>query len=215
VKISDHKKLNSSTIKNIIFDWGGVITNLDFETFNLSFKKLGINNSDDWFSTNHRNTLFTDFEVAKISPEMFREGIKSLSTQELTFSEIDEAWNSLLGETPMSRINILKNLGKKYRIFLLSNTNSIHANFYNNKLRTEYQTDHSVLFEWVFYSHEVGIRKPEKGIFEYVIRTCGLLPQESLYIDDTEIHVNAAASVGMNAFHLAGGMDIVDLFKDW
>ena len=215
MKTSDPKKLRKDDIKNIIFDWGGVITNLDFEIIDKAFQDLGINNVVKMFSNDKNNSLPLDFEMGKVSPENFRNEIRKLSKKELSDTDIDAAWNSLLRETPTERIKILKKLGKNYRIFLLSNTNIVHANYYNKKLQKDHQTDHSILFEKAYYSHEIGIRKPNVEIFQFVLNEQGLKPEETLFIDDTEMHVDAAAKAGIIAFHLNSGLDIVSLFKDW
>lgn len=216
MKISDSKKLTSKGIKNIIFDWGGVITNLDFGAVNNAFLKLGIVDFVKLFSKEYQNKFLVDFEIAQITPEEFRSEIRNLSQQRLSDSEIDEAWNSVLRDTPAERVSTLKGLAKKYNLFLLSNTNSIHVNFYNQKLLDEQETNHSMLFKKVYYSHLVKIRKPDTRIFEHVLTNEKILAEETLFIDDTEMHVDAAASIGINAFHLnIEKIDIVKLFKDW
>lgn len=214
MKITNPENLTAKGIKNIIFDWGGVITNLNFDNLKKSFSALGLEYIEGYFS-NSNDKFLIDFEVAKISPTEFREKVKSLTKQEISDAEIDNAWNSLLGDTPVERIEVIKQLGKNYRTFLLSNTNIIHAEFYNNKLRKDYDTDHEGLFEKVYYSHDLRQRKPNTDIFESALKDAQLRPEETLFIDDLEKNIDTAASLGIQSFHLKSNYDIAQVFKDW
>ena len=121
----------------------------------------------------------------------------------------------MLLDTPRTRIELLKQLGKKYRLFLLSNTNSVHTEYYTNYLKREYNLQFPVLFEKVFYSHEVGMRKPDREIFEYVLSNKRMLPSETLFIDDTEINTDVASDAGMMAIYLPNGYTIEKIFGSW
>lgn len=214
MKITNPDKLSTKGINNIVFDWGGVITNLDFTIINDAFKNLGIADVVDYFSHNPEKFLF-DFEIGIISPEVFRNKVREIALQELSDADIDAAWNSLLRETPISRIETIQKLTRNYRVILLSNTNIIHAEYYNAKLRRDYGLDHTTLFEKTYYSHNLGKRKPNSDIFEYVLNDAGMIPQETLFIDDTEINIDTAAALGINSFYLNPNLDMVSLFKNW
>ncbi len=213
--IDNLKNLEIHLVKNIIFDWGGVITNLNFNITGEEFKKLGINNFTDHFSKLKQSDLLVDFEVNKVSPEQFRSEIKKITGTIVTDEMIDNAWMSVLRDTPKKRIDLLLKLKPKFRTFLLSNTNKIHADYYNKKLQAETGLSHPTLFEKTYYSHEIGERKPNPAIFEYVLSDGGLISGETLFIDDTKMHIEAASKVGINAYHLKPDQDIVDLFESW
>jgi FMN phosphatase YigB (HAD superfamily) len=215
MKISDPEKLNPHGIKNIIFDWGGVLTNLHFDRIETAFVNLGIVHIKDLFTHGDAVELGRKLEVAGISPAAFRNEIRKLSEQALSDAQIDAAWNSLLGDTPESRIAVVKRMREKYRVFLLSNTNVIHAEFYNKWLLENHNTNHRQLFNKAFYSHEMQLRKPDALIFERVLQQGNMKPSETLFVDDTEMHVDAADSLGIVAFHLKNEMDITEVFKDW
>lgn len=214
MKITNPEKLSPKGINNIVFDWGGVITNLDFKIITEAFKNLGVANVVDYFSHNPEKFLF-DFEIGKILPAAFRNKVREIAQHDLTDADIDAAWNSLLGETPVPRIETIKRLATNYRVLLLSNTNIIHAEYYNAKLMSDYGLNHNTLFEKTYYSHELGKRKPNSDIFEYVLDDAGMVPQETLFIDDTEINIDTAAALGIKSFYLTPDLDIVSLFKSW
>ncbi|MGD2034738.1 MAG: HAD family phosphatase [Bacteroidales bacterium] len=215
MKISNLGQINKDSISNIIFDWGGVITELDFEATARMFQDLGLENFGQYFSKSHQTEFLTDFETGKIIPEEFRNTISKYLSPGTTIREIDAAWNSVIGETPAERIDLLKRLGKKYNLYLLSNTNKIHTDTHNQNLRDTFGTDHHSLFKKVYYSNITGMRKPDVRFFRHVLADSNLEPERTLYIDDTEIHIHAASETGINAFHLDSGMDIISLFKNW
>lgn len=215
MKISNPEKIDKSGIKNLIFDWGGVITDIDFVITNNMFAELGFENFIDQFSKYNMSSLLKDFEVGTISPkELFNEFRKSMHNN-VSDQQIKDAWMSVLKSTPENRINTLLNLNKKYRTFLLSNTNKIHADQFNIDLMIEQGVNHYSLFEKVYYSHEVGLRKPGKEIYEYVLKDSNLNPAETLFIDDTEPNIDTASSLGIVAFHLSNNHDISEVFKNW
>jgi FMN phosphatase YigB (HAD superfamily) len=215
MKISNLEQINKDSISNIIFDWGGVITELDFKSSDRMFNKLGVKSFSSQFSISYQAGFLIDFELGKISPQTFREEMRKLLHHEFSDHQIDEAWNAVIGDTPVERIQLLMHLGEKYNLFLLSNTNKIHTDHFNQKLHRELGTNHSALFEKVYYSYSIGIRKPDVLFFTHVLANSKLHPQHTLFIDDTEMHVDAAARSGIYALHLHPGQDIVELFKDW
>src|SRR5512145_287356 len=129
-----HEALYSgiTEIKNIIFDWGGVITNLHFEATKKAFQELGLSIFSDAVPFNTHDELFAPFEIGKISPQEFRDKIRRFSPAPLTDTMIDNAWNAMLGELPVERWKILERAKQQYRTFLLSNTNAIHLPYYFN-----------------------------------------------------------------------------------
>ncbi|MBN1599053.1 MAG: HAD family phosphatase [Bacteroidales bacterium] len=215
MKISLPENIDHNSFTNIIFDWGGVITELDFEITNKMFSNLGLRYFKSFFSKAHQIDILMDFELGKVTPEEFRNEMKRHVEKETSFNEINNAWNSVLRETPVTRIKLLKRLKINYNLYLLSNTNKIHTDFYNDKLRKEYGDDHNSLFIKAYYSYHIGFRKPDIRIFKHVIADSNLDPDKTIFIDDTEMHVDAAVKAGLHAFHLFDGLDIVQLFKDW
>jgi len=189
----------TTPLKNIIFDYGNVIFRIDFKRTQHSFTELGIKNVERFFAHTGHDSLFDDFEIGKISPHEFREGIRKITDlPDLTDEQIDNAWNTLLIGVPPENHQILLEAKKKYRTFLLSNNNEIHYQWIMNYLKAEFNLDgNEVFFEKDYYSHLIKMRKPNPEIFEFVLNEHQLLPEETLFIDDSPQHLKTAASLGM------------------
>lgn len=138
----------SKEIKNIVFDFGGVIINIDFQNAINEFVRLGISNFDEYYSKFTQNKLFEDLERGNISPEDFRKILKESFDKPVSDEQINNAWNALLLDIPPHRIKLLEEVKKNYRIFLLSNSNIIHYDDYVEVLRNNFgYNDFSDLFE--------------------------------------------------------------------
>lgn len=215
MKLSYPENIDFQRIRNIIFDWGGVITNIDYQKTVDAFKKLGIDNFREYFSQHIQNDLFTQFEIGAISTdELHSELLKNLKPG-TTKKHIDDAWCAMLLDTPLKNIEMVKAFGENFRIFLLSNTNEIHVEYYNSYLKNSMNIDYPKLFEKAYYSHSIGRRKPNSDIFEYVLSECNLLAEETLFIDDTEINVDTASSLGIISLYLKPGTKLENIYKAW
>jgi FMN phosphatase YigB (HAD superfamily) len=128
---------------------------------------------------------------------------------------IDNAWNSMLGELPAERWHILEMAAKYYRTFLLSNTNAIHLPYYFNRIKKVYGTHgYTHLFEKTYYSYELGLRKPNADIFQYVLSDTGINPKETMFIDDFIENIETARQLGFQTCHLKAPLTLEDIFKD-
>jgi HAD superfamily hydrolase (TIGR01509 family) len=190
------------TIKNIIFDLGGVIMNLDVPKTIRALHKIGIKKIVNNTGHNYHNSFFYDFEVGTITEEQFLESLQKLSKKKLSFSEIKEAWNEMILEIPKDRIDFLQNLKEDFNLFLLSNTNSIHQKKYLTEFNEKYKFSLNTLFKKPYYSHEIGIRKPNAEIFNFVLRDSSLIADETLFVDDSLTNIKSAENSGINTFHI-------------
>ncbi len=191
-------------ITTIIFDLGGVILNLDQDRTLRAFKRLGVDLED----INEMSTIFSDFEVGKINANDFRQAIMTHLKGNATKSEIDSAWNAMLLDLPTERLTYLKFLRKNFNVHLLSNTNSIHIDAFNKYLLDEHPNlDWYAQFDKVYYSYEIGLRKPNKDIYEFVIQENNLKPHECLFIDDLKANLNGAGHVGMHTIWAKNPLD--------
>lgn len=201
-------------IKNIIFDLGGVILNIDYTITAEAFKNIGVKNYNELYTQFNQISLFDDLETGKITPDFFRRKIKNLCKLDISDKEIDKAWNAMLLDFPKERLDLLNNLKNKYRLFLLSNTNEIHLIDYQKQLKEKFNINNlSKFFEKEYYSHIEGLRKPNKEIFEMVLEENHLIASETLFIDDSIQHIEGAKLVGINTHHLTNGETINNLFK--
>lgn len=200
-------------IKNIIFDLGGVIINIDYNLTVKAFQKLGIDNFDKIYSQLKQTDLFDKFEVGEVSADEFRAQLLEYMPTKVSIQQIDSAWNALLLDVPPKRIELLSQLSKKYRLFLLSNTNDIHIQEFGTILQQQYGfKDLSHLFEQLYYSYTIGYRKPNKEAFAYVLDSNKLLAQETLFIDDSPQHIEGAKRLGIQTLHLKPHLSINEVF---
>ena len=200
-------------IKNIVFDLGKVILNIDFNATEREFRKFNVNNFDELYSRAKQISLFDRLEEGKITPDNFRKELRNLINLSLTDMQIDNAWNSMLLDFPENRIRFLESIKSKYRIFLLSNTNKIHFDVYNENFEKHYGYSFSTLFEKMYLSFEVGLRKPDKKIFQYLLGDSNIKPNETLFIDDTSEHIEAAKTLGFNTYLLKDKEEIDEILS--
>jgi putative hydrolase of the HAD superfamily len=204
------------SITNLIFDFGGVICNIDVRRTEKRFVELGFKTNTDGSLIPASLKLFGDIESGVLSPQQFRDELKKYFSGPVTDEQIDEAWNALLLDIPEPRIRLLEELRREYRIFLLSNTNEIHYRCYLEKFRQQYgYRDFDALFEKAYFSYRIGLKKPAPEIFRYVLNDGMMEPSETLFIDDTVIHVEAARNAGIHAhlLKIEKGEEITDLFQ--
>lgn len=186
-------------IKNIIFDYGNVIFELDFQRLERAFKELGIPDTGTFFAHKVQNELFDRLDMGKVTAAEFRDEVRRISGKyDLSDEEITDAWNALLVGIAEGNHDVLMEMKSKYRTFLLSNNNEIHYSFIMNYLKENYElNDNSSFFEKDYYSHLMGMRKPNSDIFEFVLNAHNLVPDETLFIDDSPQHLEAASKLGI------------------
>jgi FMN phosphatase YigB (HAD superfamily) len=195
-------------INAIIFDFGDIFINLNKEHSIEEFKKLGLDGPNE--DLLEHNDLF---EKGKIDELQF---INSFSKHipNASIEEIVKAWNSIIGEFPLERLEFLQMLSSKYRLFLLTNTDSIHINRFEHKVGMSFYSDFYRCFEKVYFSYEMGMRKPDPEIFNTIIHNHDLSPKRTLFVDDKKVNTDAAASLGLHVWNLkVGEEDVIDLFE--
>lgn len=195
-------------IKNIIFDFGDIFINLDKQVVFKAFIDQGILK----FSPRHL-AMNEDFEIGKISSEEFITRLQQ-DLKQLSANEIASLWNSMLLDFPEYRLTFLEELAsqKKYRLFLLSNTNALHIPHVGQIMGMDRYNRFKNSFEQFYLSHEIQLRKPNREIYQFVLDQNDLIPEETLFIDDTLENTKAAAKLGIRTWNLqVGKEDIIDL----
>lgn len=201
-----------SSIKAIIFDLGGVLIDLDFNKTTRAFQDLGFPNFEQMFSQFKADRLFEKLETGLISEDDFYVAMQKVNPGHLTAANIRNAWNSLLLDFRLTSLDYLGTIKKHYPIFLLSNTNIIHYNAFNEKLKAQAGLEIlDPLFTKCYYSHDIGLRKPNQNIYEYVLNDAGLEAATTLFIDDTNINIEGARGVGLQTHLLLPGERIENL----
>jgi putative hydrolase of the HAD superfamily len=201
-------------IKNIIFDYGNVIFHIDFKRVQQAWKDLGINNADEFYGHRQQDPVFNQLEKGEITNAQFRDRIRRLTNRhDLTDQQIDDAWNAIFIGIPPENHRLLLKIKPKYRTFLLSNTNAIHYDYFNNYVKEHFNLDgNDSLFERTYYSHLMGKRKPDAEIFEQVLHENHLDPAETLFIDDSPQHLEIAKKLGLQTFLMTAPDTITQFF---
>ncbi|NJN43257.1 MAG: HAD family phosphatase [Flammeovirgaceae bacterium] len=205
--------LEKENIKNLIFDLGGVIINLSVQKTIERFAELSKTNPSDMEKKLATAHFMDDFEKGLISDSRFRENIRQYLEIECENEKIDEAWNAMLLDIPVIRIELLNTLKQKYRTFILSNTNGIHLKKFNTILKET--TGHDSLdevCEKVYLSHLVHQRKPEAAIYLSILNDNKLEANQTLFLDDSLINLEGASQLGLHTFHVQQPDMIFSLF---
>lgn len=202
-------------IRNIIFDLGGVLLNIDPKKTIDAFGKLGMEQlvGDKGLSYDHE--IFYLMEQGKITSDEFRQGVLELLPTQVSFQEIDDAWTAMLLDFPPIRVKLLKNLRKDFKIYLFSNTNAIHVEKFHSNFRNQHGFEVSTLFDKDFYSNEIGYRKPSSEAYQETIRLSGINPEKSLFIDDSLLNVESAIASGLKGFWLEPGQKVEEIFQEY
>jgi glucose-1-phosphatase len=207
--------IDRTKFKNIIFDLGGVILNINYSILIDSFKELGLDNFEEHFSKAQQEKFFDLYEKGLISSTEFTGRLKNHCKPGITVNDIENAWNAMLLDLPQKRLDLLYKLNIEHRIFLLSNTNEIHMKWiYDYLMRTFAVRDFSDYFEKVYLSYELQMRKPDAEIFEFVLKENNLNAQETLFIDDSPQHLEGAKKLGIQTYWLDVKKEsILDIFS--
>lgn len=199
-------------IKNIIFDLGGVLINLDNKLTEKAFVDLGAKNFAQYFGHGFAASFFKEYEVGKINDDEFINKLRRLGDLTVSDETIIQAWNALLLDFPPERIELLKTLSNRYRIFLFSNTNALHMKTVRRiYVDTFKEGTLDELFEKTYYSNELGMRKPDVGSYQHITNENRLNPSETLFVDDALVNVEGANAAGLKGFYLEPGKTVLDV----
>jgi len=202
-------------INNIIFDFGGVILDIDPQLTINELKKIGIEDASLFMSRDFQEQVMNKFERGILTPEGFRHKVRQLAATDVCDQEIDDAWNALLLDIPKERIAVIEQVKQNYQIFLLSNSNEIHYELYLRDLQLRFgYREFDQLFHKAYFSFDLHLSKPNPEIFEFVLNQHRLVPSETLFIDDTLEHIEAARKLGLRTYHLVKPVRIRDLFAE-
>lgn len=206
--------IQKSEIRNIIFDLGGVLLNINPLLPLVEFEKISGIEQDELLKRLFTEQIFEKFDTGSLSPAQFRSQLCKIMNLKVNDTEIDRAWNSLLLDFPFPRVELLQEVRKNYRVFLLSNTNIIHFWHYTSEFYSSYGVQMTDLFDQLFLSYEIGIHKPDAGIYEHVLQSAGIKPSESVFIDDSLANIEAAALQGIAVIHIKNGNDVIRYFEN-
>ncbi len=200
-------------IKSVLFDFGGVLIDIKRENCIRAFTEIGFPEVEQYIGNYSQNGFFLDFEKGLISSDEFRAEVRKHSSKEISDQQIDTAWNAFLIEIPEYKLNLLRELRKKYRVMMLSNTNEIH---FEQKGREEFEKQGLKLsdyFDKCYLSYQLKMAKPQPEIFEHILENEPNKPSEILFLDDGEKNIEMAKSLGFQTYLVADREDYSSLFK--
>ena len=205
----------NAKIKNIIFDLGGVILDIDENIVYQELEKMGISTSELAHSKEFME-LMSKFDTGIYTAHTFRKKMKALIGQErMTDQKFDSIWNAMLLDIPRERIEAIEKVKKHYRIFLMSNSNVIHYDLYVRDLQLRFgYNEFDELFDKSYFSFAEHLEKPDPRFFELILDHEGLQPEETLFIDDMEPNIKVAKSLGINTYHIRRDELVRNLFEN-
>ncbi|GHS91619.1 D-ribitol-5-phosphate phosphatase [Bacteroidia bacterium] len=206
-------QIGMDNIKNIVFDLGGVIITLDHERAVKRFLEIGVDNARELLDPYHQKGIFLDLEEGKLSRENFYDALRKESGKNISNENIDYGWFGFLKETPDYKLEMLEQLKKQYNLFLLSNTNPIIMSWARTADFSGKGKKLDDYFDKLYLSYEIGITKPNKRIFDYLIADSGIKPEETLFIDDGVANIEAGKALGMKTYRPENGEDFRGIFE--
>lgn len=207
----------SESIKNIIFDLGNVLLDLDFEKVNEAFEELLGADFYELATSEKTKDIFLQFEKGYYSEESFINALQRQTPKVPDGRQLINAWNSLLVAIPMQRLEMLTVLKEKgYQLYLLSNTNSLHVHWLQRYMEKTYSIENfdEQFFVKSYYSHLLNMRKPDREIYEFVLNDAFITASETLFVDDSEANILGAQALGIATIHHDSGEDISEVMKD-
>ena len=204
---------NLDGVRNLLFELGGVIMNLRRENCVEALEQLGLKDADEMLGLYCQPGPFMQLEEGKITPAEFRAEIRRRIGCEVSDAEMDDAFNRFLLGIPVERLRALESLRKQYKIYMLSNTNAI---MFDSKIKTDFQIDgknREDYFDGMCLSYEEGCAKPDLQIFHNVLDKFGIKAEETLFFDDSQANLEAAARLGFRTWLVEPGTEFMEAFK--
>lgn len=199
----------SAKRKHYIFDFGDVFINLDKQATTKELLKLGMTNfTPEMIEENYK------YEKGLITTEEFLNFYKENFTNS-SKEELKNAWNKIILDFPLYRLEFIEEFSKHNDCYLLSNINDMHLTFIQNQLGEEFYNRFLACFTKHYYSHEIHLRKPDNNIFEFLCKDSNLNPEECFFIDDTLENIEAARNLHIKSWHLIPDKhEIINLKKE-
>lgn len=201
-----------TTVKNIIFDFGGVIHDIRYENVAEAFARHGVQNLSDYYGKERQTAEMDLFEKGLITPAQYRDYVRTLAGLPLSDDDIDDITNAILLDVPRERADLLRRLRQHYKVLLFSNTNQINYECFTMRLQAKLGYDFfRECFDAAYFSHQIHCRKPAPEGFALILKQQQLQPDETLFIDDIAANLDGARALGIHTYHLDRGT-ILDLF---
>lgn len=194
-------------IKNIVFDFGGVIVNFSRENSVKRFVEIGVADADKLLDAYHQNGIFLEVEDGRITAEEFCTKLSAMVGKELTYEEAASGWRAFMIDVPLCRLEYLRELRKEYNLYILSNTNPFVMGWARSSEFTSLGCPLDDYFDKIYASYEMKLVKPSVAIFEAMMKDAAMLPHETMFVDDGPANIEMAKSLGMHTFQPINGED--------
>lgn len=188
--------------KQILFDLGGVILNINTHATLEAFLNIGFPAKLLNYPENFQTDLFFRYETGKLTTDEFRDSIRSETGISFTNEVFDSAWLAMIGQVPPQRIQLLKRLSEHYTLYMLSNTSELHMDYFEKRFEQEAGFSLDSIFTKCYYSYQIGEHKPDEKAFQHVLDNAGIRAEETLFLDDNIQNIKAASALGFNAIHI-------------
>jgi len=200
--------------KNILFDLGGVILDINVQATLKLFYELGFPAELMQYPHSMTTDLFYNYETGKLDSEQFRNEIRRRAGIEMSDQTFDKAWNAMLVGIPVERVRLLRELSKRYKLYMLSNTSELHVKVFEKMFLDVAGESMHAVFKKIYYSHEIGWHKPDPEAWEYVIKDAAIIPGETLFLDDNIHNIKAAQEMGFQVIHIHERTNLLNLGFD-
>ena len=187
-------------IRNIVFDFGGVLIDADLESVLRAFREMGVDNISEYLNLYRQNGLFLDLEDGTKNKEEFNEALRAMTGRNIPDEAIASAWLAIVERVDPNKLLYLEELRKKYRLYLLSNINPHVFEWAETPAFSELGQPIHHYFDKMFASYQLKMTKPSREIFEHVLRTAGIKAEETLFVDDGAKNVATAESMGFHVY---------------
>lgn len=194
-------------IKNIVFDFGGVIISFDRDLAVEAFQKIGVEEADSLLGKYHQQGIFQEVENGNMDAETFRRELSKIAGKELTYKEVENGWKGFITEVPQYKLDYLNQLRKKYKVYILSNTNPYMMGWARSTELTPAGKPLDAYVDKIYTSYEAGSTKPDRGVFDYMIKDSGLNPAETIFVDDGAANITIGKELGFVTMQPENGED--------
>lgn len=197
-------------IRNLVFDFGGVVVDINWDNAVARFKEIGLKDADIVLDRYKQQGIFLELEEGKIGKNTFSEKLSEMCGRKLSNEELEYAWLGFFNEISLPRLRMLEELHRKYKMCLLSNTNPYVMDWARSDKFSDLGKGLDFYFDKLYMSYMIGVTKPSADIFEYMIKDSGLDPEETLFVDDGLSNIETARSLGFDTLHVTEGNDWTD-----
>ena len=201
-------------IRNIVFDFGGVIASIDFDKAVQAFKQIGLKDADRRLDKYHQTEIFQELEEGKLTTMQFQQLLGNLCGRTLNFEETQKAWLGFITEVNLHQLRYIEELHAHYRLYLLSNTNPYIMSWACSEAFSPEGKPLTHYLDRLYCSYQMGYTKPDERIFQRLLEDASILPEETLFVDDGLNNIQAAQKLGMHTLHTVNGKDWCDALSE-